>query len=147
MLSRDSGASVKAEHVYDGFRNTFGENALGIILGIGQFGSSKNWIIQFKSESTFSSSLGKDILIGSQSFTLKDANEYYKSKDKDNNRPFTMVAFFRIHWLPIDYDESNIQEFLVKNASYMKVMEIKKETLLADKRVLYLQNTRNILTN
>ena len=79
MLSRDSGASVKAEHVYDGFRNTFGENALGIILGIGQFGSSKNWIIQFKSESTFSSSLGKDILIGSQSFTLKDANEYYKS--------------------------------------------------------------------
>ena len=47
-----------------------------------------------------------------------------------------MVAFFRVHWLPIDYYEKNIQEFLVQKAPYMKVMEIKKETLLADKGVL-----------
>ena len=51
-------------------------------------------IIQFKSKSTFSSFLGKEILIGSQSFTLKDANEYYKSKDKGNSRPFTLWLYF-----------------------------------------------------
>ena len=29
-----------------------------------------------------------------------------------------MVAFFRVHWLPIDYYEKNIQEFLVQKACY-----------------------------
>ena len=46
-----------------------------------------------------------------------------------------MTAFFRIHWLPSDIDNTSIIAYFNKNARFLTTMEIKKEKSLIDPRI------------
>ena len=73
MLSIDEKVQIKPNGVFGALKENL-MDSLNNIGAIGQFGSSKNWTIQFKDKASFDNNLGKEISIIDVKHYLIDAN-------------------------------------------------------------------------
>ncbi len=135
MLQFDKKNNIKAEEVFKSIKQALSETEYSSIETIGQYASTKNWTIQFNNETAFKSSLEREIVFNNLSVVLKDANEYQKPIDMNRIRPFKMVAFYRIHWLPSDFIESDIVSYIKNCAKFLTIIGITREKSLFDPKI------------
>ena len=57
---------------------------------------------------------------------MNGANDFHKA--------IFYGPFFHIHWLPIEYEKRSIREFLESEASFLNIMDLRKENLLTDNK-------------
>ena len=135
MLSFDKAFNFKADQVFKSIKEALTEAEYSAIQAIGQYASTKNWAIQFNSESAFKTSLNRQITIDDVRSILKDANEFGRSIESAEERVYKMTAFFRIHWLPSNFYESDIKKFMAGNANFLSIMDLRKEKSIIDEKI------------
>ena len=126
LLTIDEKVQVKPNEVF-GILKASLNDSLDKIVSIGQFGSSKNWTIQFRDTASYEMNQGKEIIILNEKHSLKDANLIEKKEKIKPDNQYTMTVFVRIHWLPSGF-KTKITEFLREEARFLTVMVVKSET-------------------
>ena len=135
IVSFEKTSNFRADQVFKSIKQALSEAEYSAIQAIGQYASTKNWTIQFKCELAFKTSLNKEIKIGDVLAVLKDANEFGSSIEPIERRVYKMTAFFRIHWLPSNFFESDIEKFVRQSASFLTIMDIKREKSFIDDKI------------
>jgi hypothetical protein len=129
VVSFEISKKVNAEKLLDSLKLALSTDEFSSIVQVGQFITSKNWSIHFKDATNFESSMEKTITMDDESFQITDANDFGKVKEKEvTSKPFTMKAFLRLYWLPLDVSENQICCF-IKSKVRVTVVNVKRENV------------------
>ncbi|RMZ95282.1 hypothetical protein BpHYR1_046537 [Brachionus plicatilis] len=87
---------------------------------------------EFASIVQYDASVNKTFIYDDKEYRLLSVTEFLqisdKSRDKNKNE-FTMTAFYRVHWLPLDVSNDEISDFFKINLKNAYIKEIKREKL------------------
>ncbi|RNA12522.1 hypothetical protein BpHYR1_004430 [Brachionus plicatilis] len=130
LMSFEQKNRVNADKLVESIKEALIADEFESILQVGQFRSTKIWSIHFKDNDKFVSASNKKFKFDNNMYRLIPANEFDKKNEKNTeNNEFIMTAFYRIHWLPLDAPDNEIEEFFNSNLSNVDVDEIKHEKL------------------
>ena len=128
----DKSINVTSKQIIDSLRASFQSTTYQSIESVGQYSSSKCWIIKFNTDIGFQNSLDKDISINGHSIKLTDANAQAKPLP---HKEYKLTAFLRFHWLPMDFSEYDIEEFLFQETNGLDILDIYKESSPHDNNI------------
>ena len=127
-ISLDSSCTLTASEIFDSIKLAFPNEELLGVDGIAQSASAKKWEIKLTNSAAFEAACKKVINIGGTEYKLTDANlaDEASTYKPYSTTPFTMTTFFRIHWLPVRFEITKVEEFL-KEFSFLEILNIDYE--------------------
>jgi hypothetical protein len=111
--------------ILEGLKSSLSNDDFKEINSVSQFGSTKLWLVNFKTNAAYNNCLNKDISVNNTKVTLQDMN-------KKNEKVFTIKAVLRIHWLPPNYGTHKVIDAIYNCFRCMKefkILEVCEETV------------------
>jgi hypothetical protein len=113
--------TIQQKEVLEAIKLAFGGEELARISPIGQFGSNKIWVVDFKSDFEATKLVNKSIKLREKKFRFFDPN---KQEDHDGKK----TAGLRFIYLPSNIKRRTIQDFLsALNFKNLRVLEVTDE--------------------
>ena len=91
------------------------DSSIKDILTLMQYKSNKIWIIQFNKNFDIQTIVGKDVLISNTKCTIHNASELDK-------RSVYLIDVLRVHWFPINFHASKIEDHLKSGISKIEIL-------------------------